>query len=122
MTGRSPIGRYDERTIRSLRDIVRHCEVAARLVARGRTAYDSDEMLRHAAEAILIRAGEGVDRIDKAGSGLVEDHPDLELRVLKDARNFVAHAYDLVSPDIVWEIMEQNLPEVARRITRFLDD
>lgn len=42
------------RTQRWLRDIVEHAEAVERLVARGKAAYDADEMLRYAAEDLLI--------------------------------------------------------------------
>lgn len=114
------VARYGERVVRALTDIAEHCDTAGRLVERGKAAYDADEMLRHAAEAILIRAGEGVDRIDKQGTSLVEDHPELELRRLKDARNLVAHGDDIVDHEILWSILQNNLPAVAEGIRRFL--
>lgn len=112
--------RYGERAIISLQDIVRHCASASRLVARGRPAYDADEMLRHAGEAILIRAGEGVDRICRAKTDLVDDQPQLELRQLKDARNFVAHGYDDVNYDLLWNILDRDLPRVSDKIAHFI--
>ena len=112
--------RYGERVARCLNDLIEHGEAMARLVARGRNAYETDEMLRYAAESLLIRAGEGVDRIDKTGTGFVEDHPELELRRLKDARNVVAHGYDIVDPQIVWTIIEVHVPRVVAAVHEFL--
>jgi uncharacterized protein with HEPN domain len=104
-----------------LRDLVDHADAASRLVSRGRTAYDADEMLRYAGEDLLIRLGEAVARIDRDDSSFVDQHPDLELRRLKDARNLVAHGYDVVDPAIVWTILERHLPMVADRVRRLLD-
>lgn len=59
MTGVAP------RTRQSLDDLVKHCYVVARLVTRGKSAYDADEVLRYAAEDLLIRLGECVSRIDR---------------------------------------------------------
>ncbi len=77
-------------------------------------------MLRFAAESLLIRLGECVDRIDKADPAFVASHPDLELRPLKDTRNLVAHGYDIVDYALVWAILETNIPEVARKVEAFL--
>ena len=109
------------RVRRSLCDLVDQADAAARLVARGRTAYDDDEMLRLAAESLLIRLGECVDRIDKAEPGFVGAHPGLELRQLKDTRNVLAHGYDIVDHALVWSIIATNVPMVAGAVRRFLD-
>ena len=111
----------NQRVLTSLTDIVDQALVAARLVARGRTAYDADEMLRLASESLLIRMGECVDRIDKADPHFVEAHPDLELRNLKNTRNVMAHGYDIVDHNLVWSILQTNIPAVAAQIQRFLD-
>jgi hypothetical protein len=56
-----PLSRRDgDRTARTLRDLVAFSDMAERLVARGRPAYDSDEHVRLAAEAVLHKIGEAV--------------------------------------------------------------
>jgi uncharacterized protein with HEPN domain len=109
------------RAERALRDLVGHAAAASRLVDRGRVSYDSDEMLRYAAEDLLIRLGEAVARIDRDDPDFVDQHPELELRRLKDARNVVAHGYDVVDAALVWSILEHNVPTVAGRVWRLLD-
>jgi len=108
------------RVRQSLLDLLDQAEVAARLVARGKRDYDADEMLRLAAESLLIRMGECVDRIDKADSAFVADHASLELRQLKDTRNVLAHGYDIVDHALVWSILSTNVPVVAANIQQFL--
>jgi len=103
-----------------LDDIIGHCDVAARLVGQGKQAYDDSEWAQLAAEAILIRAGEGVARIDGADPGFADAHPGLELRSLKNTRNLVAHGYDIVAPEMVWEILADRLPVVRARIADLL--
>jgi uncharacterized protein with HEPN domain len=109
------------RTGTLLRDLLDHAAAASRLVARGRAAFDGDEMLRFAAEDLLIRLGESVARIDRDDTVFVDAHPRLELRRLKDARNFVAHGYDVVDPALLWTILERNVPAVASNVRRLLD-
>lgn len=121
MTGPELAERYGERVVRALPDLVEHCEAIERLVARGKSAYLSDEMLRYAAEDLLIRAGESVGRIDNAQTGFVEDHGRLELRNLKDSRNFVAHGYDLVDPETIWVIMEKHIPRALAGVRELLE-
>ncbi|MDR2973228.1 MAG: DUF86 domain-containing protein [Propionibacteriaceae bacterium] len=78
-------------------------------------------MLRFAAESLLIKMSECVDRIHKADPLFVEAHPGLELRPLQDTRNAVAHGWDIVDDNLVWSIIEMNIPVVALKIRQFLD-
>ncbi|MFC8921989.1 DUF86 domain-containing protein [Cellulosimicrobium sp. NPDC057127] len=110
------------RTQRWLRDLVEHARAVDRLVARGKEAYDTDEMLRYAAEDLLIRLGECVSRIDRDDPAYVDAHPDLELRRLKDARNVVAHGYDIVDAELLWAILSTNVGLVAQRVEHLLGD
>ena len=82
----------------------------------------NDEMLRLAAESVLIRAGEAVSRIERSDPTYIATHQTVELRNLKDARNVIAHGDDIVDPEIVWAIMSVHLPRVVSKVTRLLDD
>ena len=60
---RSDSGVTDEqraahRDQRAVEDILEFCDQAARLVARGREAFENDEMLPLAGEALAQRVGE----------------------------------------------------------------
>ncbi|MGO1320961.1 MAG: HepT-like ribonuclease domain-containing protein [Galactobacter sp.] len=114
MTGRSedPKSRTDVRGL--LLDLLEHGAQAQRLVGRGKAAYRSDEMLRLAAESILLRCGEVVARIDNRVPSFSPEHPELELRQLKDSRNVVDHGYDIVYVEIVWTILSVHLPKVMK--------
>jgi len=104
-----------------LEDLLDQAATAVRLVARGRAAYDADEMLRLAAESLLIRMGECVERIDKADPDFVAAHPKLELRQVKDMRNLLAHGDDIVDYALVWSILQANIPVVADKVRRLLE-
>lgn len=105
---------------RALRDLIEHGAAVERLVSRGKAAYDSDEMLRLAAESLLIRAGEAVSRVESASPTFVCEHPELELRQLNDARNVVAHGYDIVDAELVWTILDVHVPRVVERVASLL--
>ena len=124
----------DDRTRRYLADIVTTCDTASRLTAHGRDAFlppaepdpgrqhrlETAETLCLAAEAVIIRAGEAVARIDARQPTFVADRPELPLRELKDARNFIAHGYDRVDPVIMWEILSESLPQARAAISHYL--
>lgn len=113
-------GDVDPRAVRLLNDLLMQADAAARLVRRGKPAYDQDEFLRYAGEDLLVRLGEVVARLDRKVPGFVEAHPDMELRNLKDTRNFVAHGYDVVDFEIIWEILADHVPLVAARVRALL--
>jgi uncharacterized protein with HEPN domain len=50
----------------AVEDILDFCEQAARLVARGREAFENDEMLPLAGEALAQRVGEAASRLSQA--------------------------------------------------------
>jgi len=103
-----------------LRDLLEHSDAAARLVTRGKPAYDADEMLRYAAEDLLIRMGECTVRIDRVDPAFIATHLDLELQQLRGARNILAHGYDIVDSEIVWTILAESIPLLAARLRDML--
>ncbi|MEJ7794510.1 MAG: HepT-like ribonuclease domain-containing protein [Nocardioides sp.] len=110
--------RYGRRTVNALLAFEEFASQAGRLVARGRLAYDADEMLRLAADAIVVKLGESVTRMD---ASFLTDHPQLPLRLIKDMRTLVAHEYDAIRPGLVWNTLERDLPPVAMAIADVLD-
>ena len=106
------------RTATTLADLVRFSEIAARLVARGRDSYDADEALQLAAEAILHKIGEAVARLPDE---FTADHPEVAWRSMKAIRNLVAHEYDQVDYQIIWNTLAVRLPVEADRIRQILD-
>lgn len=114
----SPRDVIDERTRRTLSDFVEFSDTGARLVARGRAAYDADEMLRLAAEAILHRLGEAVARLD---DDFTERHAQVRWRPIKGMRNLLAHEYGAVDHHIVWNTLEYDLPLDAAAVQRILN-
>ncbi|MGO1948484.1 MAG: HepT-like ribonuclease domain-containing protein [Mycobacteriaceae bacterium] len=50
------------------------------------------------------------------------EHPEFELRSLKNSRNIVSHGYDIVDSDLVWSIISVHVPRVVERVSSYLDD
>ena len=101
---------YGRRVRDTLLDLLEFTDMAARLVARGRAAYDADEALRLAAEAITHRIGEAVSRLSEE---FVTDHPQIEWRKVKGMRNIVTHEYARIDYTIVWNALALRVPEIA---------
>ncbi|WP_413250167.1 DUF86 domain-containing protein [Sinomonas flava] len=107
-----------ERVLRSLVDFLRFSDTAAKvIVARGKAAYDSDEALRLAAEAILHKIGEAVARLPE---DFTAANPEVSWRSMKATRNLVAHSYDQVDYDLLWGALARQLPIEAERVRSIL--
>ena len=82
----------------------------AEIVQQGRETFDGDWILRAAAERLI-------EIIGIAADGLSEDlrqrRPDLPLREAKDMRNLIAHEYHRVDPQLLWEAIARDVPELS---------
>jgi uncharacterized protein with HEPN domain len=108
-----------DRVARTLRDLLAFAAMAERLVRRGRAAYDQEEALRLASEAILHKIGEAVARLP---DDFIDSHPEIPWRAMRATRNLVAHRYEQVDHEILWNALVQRLPEHAQRIRAILED
>jgi uncharacterized protein with HEPN domain len=109
---------YGIRTERTLDDVLEFAGMAERLVARGIAAYQADEAIRLAAEAVLHRLGEAVARLPDA---FIEQFPALRLKAFKGMRNLVAHRYHDVDYQILWSTLVVDIPQLATQIKELLD-
>jgi uncharacterized protein with HEPN domain len=115
LTARPQLTDHERRTID---DIIDFSRSAARRMARGRRAYDHNEMLPLAAEAVLHRVGEAVARLPET---LTADHPEVRWRPMRGMRNRIAHEYEGVDPVIVWSTLVHKLPVDTAAIRAILD-
>lgn len=102
----------------ALRDILAFADAAGRLVARGHEAYSRDETLRLAAEALLHKIGEAVGRLPQE---FTDDHPEVPWRAMKATRNLVAHEYEQIDYDIIWNALATRLPASAEVMRDILE-
>ncbi|MDR2620263.1 MAG: DUF86 domain-containing protein [Propionibacteriaceae bacterium] len=105
---------------RALNALLEQTLIAQRIASRGRSAYDDDELIRLAVEAVLIHVGQWVERIDQIDSAFTATHPELELRAAKATRNHIAHDYEIIDDDIIWDILTIKMPQLAAGIRALL--
>ncbi len=108
-------------TTQTLIELCEFGALAARLVSKGRKAWDEDEFERLAGEAIIHRVGEAVARLDRQDPELLVAHPEVSWRPMKGMRNVVAHKYGAVDHAIIWNALESDLPREVAHIKRILD-
>ncbi|GAB3164554.1 hypothetical protein GCM10027059_20850 [Myceligenerans halotolerans] len=111
--------KYGERTVTSLDDFVEHTGMAARLVAFGRDRFFADEFVMLAAEAVAIRLGESINRMDKT---FLADHSHLGLQPILSTRHVIAHGYDIIDHEVLWRAYAERLPGTATAVRSLLGD
>ncbi len=96
-----------------LEDILEAIEKIEDKTRNGRTQFDEDEMVRvwvlHHLE-ILGEAARGISLEQR------EKMADVPWTHIGGLRNFLAHEYFSVDADIVWNVVEKELPLLKRQI------
>jgi uncharacterized protein with HEPN domain len=83
---------------RRLDDILPRCDDAAQLDVRGRDAFETDVILRHAAKSIIADIGEAAKKLED----LADQVPGVPWAQIARMRDRVAHRYFDVDYDVVW--------------------
>lgn len=105
----------------ALREIIRLCEVGARLAARGREWYDDDpdSVPGLAVESLIIKMGENVARLNAEMTGR---HPVVPWSAIKRMRDRLAHRYEGTDHDALWDTLAVDFPAIRayiRPLTRY---
>ncbi len=83
-------------------------------------AYLRNDMLRDAVERRLAIIGEALNRAqasDPALAGQIR-----ELRRIVGLRNRVVHGYDTVDNEVVWTVVQRNVPLLQTRLADLLSE
>ena len=86
---------------------------------RTRDELDSDRMLVLALIRLLEVTGEAATHVPQA---FRERHPDVPWREVMDLRNRLIHGYDTVNLDILWTIIQDDLPPLIEKLEEILDE
>ncbi len=76
--------------------------------------FSDDIILQRAVERDLEIIGEAIRKI-------VEINPQIEITASKNIiglRNIISHAYDSVEPEMLWGIIQKNIPVLADEIRK----
>lgn len=108
---------------RRLEDIIRLCRHAEALAARGREWYDSDPELgvpHLAADSLVLKLGEAVRRLPEDFLRDRAEQPTWRRAV--GMRNRLAHEYDAVDYEIVWQVISVHAADLRHHIETLLED
>ncbi len=77
--------------------------------------YQDDVLLRSAVERQFEIIGEAFNRLKKVDLGILARISDY--RRIIGFRNVLAHGYDIIFDEIVWDIVETRLPGLRQEIS-----
>src|SRR5690242_16738629 len=103
-----------------LADIVQACEKVSRFTAgMGREAFFSDDRTFHAVIHCLLIIGEAVKHIP---DDVRQRIPGIEWRKINGMRNLLAHVYFAIDNDIIWDVIQTNVPELLHAVETFQEE
>ena len=81
--------------------------------------FKKDRYYKRVAERLLLIAGEIVTKISKMN--LETYHQIRNADSIIGLRNLLAHAYDTVDHEMLWVIINRNIPELKEDINKLID-
>lgn len=99
------------------------CDAVLRKM-RGKTRADwgADENLRDAVCLRLLALAENVKEYLRIHPDLPDEHPEIPWRDIVKFRERIAHHYEGIDYDIVWEIAETDIPLLSEVIGKMMAD
>ncbi|MCI4334775.1 MAG: DUF86 domain-containing protein [Thermoplasmata archaeon] len=99
--------------------MLRHADVMAEVVRRGRPSFDSDPLARYALEHAVELFSEAAEKLS---ASFERSNPDVPWKSLRPLRREVAHPYDVgrppIDPDRVWQFVRLDIPRIAQKLRR----
>jgi uncharacterized protein with HEPN domain len=91
----------------------------AMTLAQGKTRedLDDDRTFELAQTRLLEIIGEAADRVPIE---FQMEHPEIEWRQIISFRNRLIHGYDSIDFDIMWSIIQSDLPELVKKLARIV--
>jgi len=107
----------DLKLARLLADLASFAQQAEYVAQSGFEAYSADNqngaLLRNASERILIKVATVVERLP---AEFKDSHQDIAWANIVRMRNLVAHHYDHVDDDLVWNALVNLVPALVREV------
>jgi uncharacterized protein with HEPN domain len=107
--------REDER----LQDILEAIEAIDRYASQGKIAFDEQELIQVWMVHQLQIIGEATNALSKE---TLSRYPDLPWAQIIGFRNLVVHEYFRVSLNLVWSIVQNNIPPLKLTVEQILRD
>lgn len=106
--------RDDRKRLQHILEAIAHIE---RYAARGEKAFRSDELIQN----WMVRHLQVIGEAARALSPKSRDrHPEVPWLDIIDMRHVLVHDYFGIDLDIVWRVIERDLPDLKRKIEAIL--
>lgn len=80
-------------------------------------AYQNDHKTKKAVERNLEIIGEAVSRILKVDNNFQL----IDAKNIIGTRNRIIHGYDIISDEVIWSIVNRDLPELKKQVDSYLN-
>lgn len=100
-----------------LLDILEAIGKIEKYAAPGKDAFESEELIQTWMVHHLQIIGEAVRAFPNS---FREKHPEIPWSKIIGMRNILTHQYFGIDVDVVWAVIENDLPDLKERITRIL--
>ena len=100
-----------------IQSVIQEIETVKTKTNNNFNSFKSDILLQRAVERDLEIIGEAIRKI-------IEIAPDINITSAKNIiglRNIISHAYDSVEPEMIWGIIQNNIPVLADEIKKIKD-
>lgn len=102
-----------------LLDIADAIDRINKYAARGRDVFENDELVQTWIVHHLQILGEAAARISE---DFQNKHPDIPWSEIIGMRNILIHNYFGIDIDVVWLVIEKDLPELERNVKKLLEE
>lgn len=96
-----------------LQDILDAILRIEKYAAQGRTAFEQSELIQNWIVRHLQIIGEAARAMSQ---GFQQAHPDWPWAQMSGMRNILVHNYFEVDIDIVWSVLEKDLPDLKTKV------
>ena len=103
----------NEKERSALERIVSYCALAQSARERhfpDRQTFDEDRFYGDGIALYIQQIGECVNELSDE---FVESHREVPWHQIRGMRNIIAHAYQGVDPDVVWDVLDVDLPRLS---------
>lgn len=102
-----------------LRDIYEAIEQIEKYTAAGRARFDDDELIQTWVIHHLQVIGEAAPALSAEMKG---SHPQIPWRQIIGMRHVLVHTYFGIDEDVVWAVVEDDLPPLKSQVEALLDE
>ena len=102
-----------------LQDMLDSCQMLLKHLGGKRTELDDDPVAQAAAQRWIEIIGEAAARLSPE---LQAAHPEVPWSDVIGMRHVLAHGYFDIDVDIVWEVVDRDVPALVTELSRLLDE